>query len=117
MVGRIERESWDVIGIDGVSDETAGSVGVKSDHEEECEVVGIPEGFKALATDLVVGGCVHDEHDKQHEVTSDATSLFVMDILRGNLANLCARYQERGKNRKLSEKRYIRVRSTLMKLT
>ena len=101
---RIEGESCDVVGVDGVSDETASSVGVKGYHEEECEVVGIPEGLKALAADFMVGGGVHDKHDEQHEVTSDATSLFVMDILRGDLADFCIGYQEEGKNRRLSER-------------
>ena len=64
MLGRVEGESRDVVGVHGVSDETASSVSVKSDHEEKCEVVGVPEGLKALTANLVVGGRVHDEHDK-----------------------------------------------------
>ena len=92
VFGGVERKSWDVIGVDGVSDETAGGVGVKSEHEEECEMVGVPEGLKALMTDLVVGGRVHDEHDEQHEMTSNATSLFVVDILGGNLPDLYNKY-------------------------
>ena len=64
-------------------------MGVKSEHEEECEVMGVPEGLEALVTNLVVGGRVHYEHDKQHEVASDATGLFVVDVLRGKLADLC----------------------------
>jgi hypothetical protein len=92
VIGRVEGESWDVIGVHGVSDETASGVGVKGDHEEEREVVGVPEGLKTLAANLVVGGCVHDEHDKQHEVTSDATGLFVVYVLRGNLTDLCTGY-------------------------
>ena len=92
MLGRVEGESWDVIGVHGVSDETASCVGVKSDHEEKCEVVGVPEGLEALTANLVVGGRVHDEHDKQHEVASNATSLFVVDVLRGNLTDLCTGY-------------------------
>lgn len=92
VLGRVERESWDVIGVHGVSDETAGGVGVKSDHKEECEMVGVPEGLEALTANLVVGSRVHDEHDKQHEVTSDTASLFVVDVLRGNLTDLCTGY-------------------------
>ena len=80
VVSRVEGESRDVIGIDCVSDETASGVGVESDHEEECEVVGVPESLKTLVADLVVGGRVHDEHDEQHEVTGNATSLFVVNI-------------------------------------
>ena len=64
MFGRVEGESRNVVGIDGVSDKTASSVGVESDHEEKCEVVGVPKCLEALAADLVVSGCVHDDHDK-----------------------------------------------------
>ena len=88
MLGRVEGETRDVVGVDGVSDEATGSVCVKGNHEEKREVMGVPERLKALATDLVMGGSVHDEHDEQHEVTGDATSLFVMNVLCGNLTDL-----------------------------
>lgn len=104
MLGRVEGESWDVIGVHGVSDETASCVGVKSDHEEKCEVVGVPEGLEALTANLVVGGRVHDEHDKQHEVASNATSLFVVNVLRSNLTDLCTGYQREGIPGGMSEK-------------
>ena len=64
MLGRVEWESRDVIGVDGVSDKAASGVGVKGDHEEKREVVGIPERLEALAADLVMRGRVHDEHDE-----------------------------------------------------
>ena len=71
-------------------------MGVESKHEEECEVVSIPESLKTLLADFVVGGRVHDEHDEQHEVTCDSASLFVVNILSGNLPDLCTGYQEEG---------------------
>jgi len=80
MIGRVEGERRDVIRVDGVSDKAASGMGVKGNHEEKREVVGVPERLEALAADLVVRGRVHDEHDEQHEVTSDATGLFVVDI-------------------------------------
>ena len=89
MFGRVERECRDIIWVDGVSDETPSGVGVESDHEEKCEVVGVPKGFEALAADLVVSGRVHYDHDKQHEVTGDSTRLSVMNLLCTLLANLC----------------------------
>jgi hypothetical protein len=80
MLRRVEGESRNIIGIDGVSNKTASSVGVESDHEEKCEMVGVPKCLEALAADLVVRGGVHDDHDEQHEVASDATRLGVMNV-------------------------------------
>lgn len=80
MIGGVEWKGWDVIWIDGVPDETARGVGVEGDHEEKCQVVGVPKRLEALLADLVVGSRVHDEHDEQHEMTSDTASLFVVDI-------------------------------------
>ena len=64
MVGRVEGKHGDVIGIHAVSDKAACGVGVKGDHEEKCQVMGVPECLEALATDLVVSGCVHYDHDE-----------------------------------------------------
>lgn len=89
MLGRVEGESGDIIGVDAVTDKTAGSMRVKSDHEEKGEVVGVPKCLEALAADLVVSSGVHNEHNEQHEVTSDATSLRVVNILRALLTDLC----------------------------
>ena len=88
MFGRVEGESRNVIGVDAVPDKTASRVGIEGDHEEKREVMGVPERLEALAADLMMSGCVHDYHDEQHEVTGDATSLFVVDILCGNFADL-----------------------------
>ena len=72
-------------------------MGVETEHEEECEVVCVPERLKALLADLVVGGGVHDKHDKEHEVASDATGLRVVNLLGRLLANLCNVSKQVGK--------------------
>lgn len=67
-------------GLDGVADKTAGCVRVETEEEGDKEVVGVPKRFKRLLTNLVVSGGVNHEHAKQHYVTSDTTSLLVMDV-------------------------------------
>ena len=59
MLGGVERESSDVIGFWGVSNEAASGVTVKGEQEKKSEVVCVPECFEALVADLVVGGRVH----------------------------------------------------------
>jgi hypothetical protein len=54
---------------------------VQADHEEEREMMRIPERLEALVTDLVMGGCVHEKHNQKHEVTSDAARLRIVDLL------------------------------------
>lgn len=89
MLSRVEGESRDIIWVDGVSDKTASSMRVKRNHEEKCEVVGVPKCLEALAADLVVSGRVHYEHDEQHEVTSYTTRLRVVNVLCAFLTDLC----------------------------
>lgn len=62
---------------------------VKTDHEEECEVMGVPEGLEALVAYLMVSGGVHQEHDEEHEMTGDPTSLFVVNVQGRFFADLC----------------------------
>jgi len=88
MLSRIEREGWDVVGVHGVPNKATGGVRVESDHEKECEMVGIPEGLETLIADFMMGGSVHEEHDKEHEMTSDTASLSVMNVESPFLANL-----------------------------
>jgi hypothetical protein len=61
---------------------------VQADHEEESQVMGVPECFKALMANLVMRGRVHEQHNQQHEVASDASRLSVMNIQRGLFADL-----------------------------
>ena len=64
-------------------------MGVETDHEEEREVVRVPEGLEALVTDLVVRGGVHEDHDEKHEVAADATRLGVVNVESDLRTNLC----------------------------
>lgn len=72
-------------------------MGVKADHEEECEVMGIPESFEALVANLVMGGGIHEDHDEKHEVACDTTCLSIMDVQGGNRSDLWK--QQASKNR------------------
>ena len=87
VLGRVEGEGRDEVWVDGVTNEAAGGVGVETDHEEEGEVVSVPERFEALVTDLLVCGRVHEHHDEQHEVAGDTTWLGVVNLLCALLAN------------------------------
>ena len=84
VLRRVEGERRDVVGISRVADEASGGMGIQTNHEEEREVVRIPEGLETLVANLVVGRGVHEDHDQQHEVTSDTASLRVMDV-KGSL--------------------------------
>ena len=89
VLGRIDWEDGDIVRIDRITHEAASGVSVKANHKEKGEVVGIPERFEALGTDLVVCGRVHQNHDEEHEVTSDTTCLGIVDIQSLLLTNLC----------------------------
>jgi hypothetical protein len=80
VLGGVERKCGDVIWVDGVANEASSGMGPKTDHEKEREVMGVPESLETLVTNLVMGGCVHEEHDEEHEMASDATRLRIMDL-------------------------------------
>jgi hypothetical protein len=84
----VEREGWLEVRFDTIADEAASGMCVDTDHEEEREVMCIPESLEALVANLMVGGGVHEDHDKEHEMTSDTTWLFVVDILCTLLSDL-----------------------------
>lgn len=44
-------------------------MGVDANHEEEREVVSVPENFETLLANLVVCGSIHQDHDQKHEMT------------------------------------------------
>lgn len=44
--------------------------------------MSIPECFERLLSNPMVGSGVHQEHEQKHEVSSDTTSLGVMDLKR-----------------------------------
>jgi hypothetical protein len=89
VLRRVEGERCDVVRVNRVADEAAGRVGIQTDHEEEREMVRVPECLEALGPDLVVGGAVHENHDEQHEVTRYSSRLVVVDVDRGLLADFC----------------------------
>ena len=88
VLRRIKRERRDVIWINRVTNKTAGGVRVEPNHEEECEVMGVPERFKALVTNFVVRCRIHQKHDEQHKVPCDTASLGVMNLQGNFLADL-----------------------------
>jgi hypothetical protein len=54
MLCAIEREGRDVIWVDGVANEASCRVRVEAKHKKKCKVMGIPESFKALLTNLLM---------------------------------------------------------------
>ena len=82
VLGGIKREGVDVVRVRRIADETASCVGIQANHEEECEMVCIPESFKTLGAYLVMSGRVHQEQHEEHKMACDATSLCIVDIKR-----------------------------------
>ena len=80
MFRGVERESIDIIRISRITNKASSRMRIETDHKEKCKVVRVPKCFKALVANLVVGSSVHKDHDEQHEVTSDTTSLRVVDV-------------------------------------
>ena len=91
VLRRIEGERGDVVGIRRVTDEASGGMGVETDHEEEREVVSVPEGFETLVADFVVRRGIHKDHDEKHEVASDASRLRVVDVQGDLRTDLCGK--------------------------
>jgi hypothetical protein len=87
VLRRVEGERSNQIGLSRVADEATSGMSVKTDHEEEGKVVGVPERLEALRADLLVGGGVHEDHDKEHEMTSETTRLGVVNLLGKLLTN------------------------------
>ena len=80
VLSGVEGEGRDVIWVGTVTDEATCRMGVQADHEEESQMVGVPKGLEALLADLVVRSAVHQDHDEEHEVARDTTSLGVVDV-------------------------------------
>ena len=90
---RVEGERVGIIWVGGISDEATSCVCVETDHPEEGEVMGVPESLEALVSDLPVSRGIDEDHDKQHEMTGYASSLRVVNIQRGLLADLCRKHE------------------------
>jgi hypothetical protein len=80
VTGVVEGEFRLEVGEGRITDEASHGVSVKTEHEEECEVVGVPEGLETLLANFVCCGRVHEDHDQEHDVTSETTRLPVVDI-------------------------------------
>lgn len=89
MTSRIEGEGRNEVRVNAITDEATSGMGVNADHKKEGKVVSVPKSLEALIANLVVGSCVHENHDEQHEVASNTTRLGVMDHLGALLSDLC----------------------------
>lgn len=68
VFGGVEREGSNIVRAGAVANEATGGVRIQAQHEEERQVVGVPECFEALVADRVVCGGVHQHHDEEHKV-------------------------------------------------
>ena len=59
MFGGIEREGWDVVWVRSVTDKASSGMGVETEHEEKCQMMGVPENLKTLLTDCMMCCGVH----------------------------------------------------------
>ena len=55
MSSGVERERLGPVWVSRVADETTCGVGVEAEHEEEREMMGVPECFEALGANFMVG--------------------------------------------------------------
>jgi hypothetical protein len=104
VLGRVERESADVVGLGRVAHKAAGGVGEETEHEEKRQVMGVPERLETLLADFVVSGTVHQDllqsqymldrmnvstyHDEEHDMAGETSGLGVVDLQRGLRADL-----------------------------
>lgn len=56
-----------------IAHETAGSVGVESQHEGDEEVMRVPECLKCLLSNAMVRGCIDQHHAQKHDMPRDTT--------------------------------------------
>lgn len=77
----------------GSTDKASGGVGVETDHEEKGEMMRVPECLEALLADLLMCGTVHDDHDEEHEMTSDSSGLLVVNVEGVSGTDLCSRLE------------------------
>lgn len=87
MIGRVEGEGGSVVWLNRVADEASSCMRKQRDHEKEGKVVSIPKDLKRLLSDLLMCCGIHQEHEKEHEMTSDATRLRIVDNQGSLFAN------------------------------
>jgi hypothetical protein len=51
-------------------------------------MVSIPKGFEGLLANLRMGGRVHQQHAQEHNVTSNSTSLGIMNLNSSDRSDL-----------------------------
>lgn len=76
----IEREGVGERWQSSTADEASSGVRVDADHEEERQVVSVPERLETLLANFCVGGTVHEDHNEQHDMASDTARLAVVDV-------------------------------------
>ena len=76
----VEREGIGESGLCNTTDEASSCVSVEADHEEERQVMSIPERLETLLANFCVAGAVHQDHDEEHDMASDASRLSVVDV-------------------------------------
>lgn len=54
-----------------IAHETAGGVGVESQHEGDEEVMCVPKGLKCLLSNAMVRGSIDQHHAKEHDMSRD----------------------------------------------
>jgi hypothetical protein len=75
-------------GHSGVTHEATSGVSVETEHKRNEEVVSVPESFEGLLANFSVGSCIHQKHAQKHNVSSNSTSLGVMNLNGSDRSNL-----------------------------
>lgn len=86
-------------GQSSVPHEAPNCVGVQSEEKGNKQVVGVPERLEGLLANPVMGGRVHQEHAKEHDMASDTTWLGVVDLDGCHWPDLCLLDVEEAKRR------------------
>lgn len=89
VLGGVEREGGNIIGVGRIAHEASGGVSVQADHEEKRKVMGVPEGLEALCANLVMGSGIHQEHDEEHEMARNTARLRIVDLESKLRPDLC----------------------------
>ena len=78
----VEGEGLSEPWLRATANEASRGVCVEADHEEERQMMSIPERLKTLLTYFRMGGGVHEDHNEQHYMASNTSRLAVVDINR-----------------------------------
>lgn len=89
VLRRVEGKARDIVRVRGITYETSRGVRIQGDHEEKGKMMCVPERLKALVTDLPMSSCVHQDHDKEHEMAGNAARLSVVNLKSCHWPNFC----------------------------